>query len=302
MAAAGRHHLLLVGPPGAGKTRLARLMTRLLPDLDETAGLEVTRIHSAAGLLQGPGLVRRPPLRAPHHTVTIVGLLGGGARLAPGEVTLAHRGILFLDELTEFAPRTLDALREPLAEGVVRVTRNRGQRRFPADFQLLAAANPCRCGFLGSRVRPCVCAPGELARYRTRLSGPLRDRFDLAVEMGDGRPEDLRAGTGAAAPDAAALHDRLARAHTLLAGRGDPPTAWTLARRVRAYGLDNGAIRVLDDARLPLGLSPRGILRTSRVARTVAALDGRLTVTAPDVREALQYRHEALGCWRAAEG
>ena len=157
LAAAGRHHLLLLGPPGTGKTRLARLLARLLPDLDEDAGLEVTRIHGAAGLLARPGLVRRPPLRAPHHTITAAGLLGGGAQLRPGEVTLAHRGLLFLDELPEFRARILDALREPLAEGVVRVVRGTGQRRFPAAFQLVAAGNPCRCGFLGSRVRPCTC-------------------------------------------------------------------------------------------------------------------------------------------------
>jgi magnesium chelatase family protein len=302
LAAAGRHHLLLLGPPGAGKTRLARLLVTMLPDLAEAEGLEVTRIHSAAGLMAAHGLVRRPPLRAPHHTITTVGLLGGGQHLRPGEVTLAHRGVLLLDEFTEFASRTLDALREPLAEGRVRLSRNLGQRTLPAAFQLVAAANPCRCGFLGSRQRSCRCSTGDLARYRARLSGPLRDRFDLAVEMGDGRTEPLSSVPERTDRDLASWPQRLARARALLAERHDPPVGWSLARRVHAYGLDGGAVDLLEEARRKLGLSARGVLRACKVARTAAALEGLLTVSAPQVREALVYRHEALGCLQAAEG
>ncbi|MDY0108934.1 MAG: YifB family Mg chelatase-like AAA ATPase [Candidatus Krumholzibacteria bacterium] len=294
LAAAGRHHLLLLGPPGAGKTRLAHLLWHLLPDLTPEEALTVTRIHSAAGLLTTPGLVRRPPLRAPHHTITTAGLLGGGARLRPGEVTLAHRGILLLDELPEFGSQTLDALREPLTEGVVRIARNTGHCAYPAMFQLVATANACRCGFVGSRVRACTCGATDRARYRARLSGPLRDRFDLTVEMGDGQSLPLLAPVE---PDAASGSAQacLQQARRLLVEFRSPPAAWPLARRIRGHGLDQAAVDVLERSRVPLGLSIRGVLRACRVARTIAALDGRREIIAADVQEAVQYRYEALG-------
>ncbi len=287
LAAAGGHHLLLIGPPGAGKTRLARLVAALRPPLTPPEGLEVTRIHSAAGLLVAPGLVRRPPLRAPHHSITVAGLVGGGPRLNPGEVTLAHRGVLFLDEAAEFAPAVLDALREPLEEGSVRVSRGTGRRRYPARFQLVAAMNPCRCGYFGSRRKACTCSAHLIARFRARLSGPLLDRFDLCVELGDDAPD-------AAATDLPQLAAELERAHRLLSGRGESPDHWSLTRRVAGYGLEPEAVACLEAAREPLGLTPRGVLRACRVARTAAALEGVLTVSPRHVREALQFRREAL--------
>lgn len=291
LAAAGGHHMLLVGPPGSGKTRLARLLVLLLPDLCPAEALTVTCIHSAAGLLRRAGLMRRPPLRAPHHSITTAGLLGGGANLRPGEVTLAHHGVLLLDELAEFNSRTLDALREPLVDGTVRLARGAGQRQLPARFQLVAATNPCRCGFLGSRVRPCSCSGADLARHRARLSGPLRDRFDLVVEMGDGRPLDL-AGVASSERPLGDRRGRIARARALLATITDAPAHWSLGQRVRGYGLDAAAIALLESSRLPLGLTIRGVLRVCRVARTVAALDGRLAVTVEDLREGLLFRQD----------
>ena len=307
VAAAGRHHLLLTGPPGAGKTRLARLLGALLPDLAPAEALEVTRIHSAAGLLAGAGMVRRPPLRAPHHTTTAAGLLGGGPALRPGEVTLAHHGVLLLDELAEFPVRVLDALREPLVDGEVRVVRGAGQRCFPARCQLVATTNPCRCGFLGSRLRSCTCADGALARYRARLSGPLRDRFDLAVDMGDGDAERLTAMSADATPvepadHLPALRRRIEAARRLLADAGDPPSHWDLARQVRGHGLDPAAIEVLEAARRPLSLTSRGLLRACRVARTLAALEARRRVTAADMRGALVLRNETPAGLAAAGG
>ncbi len=337
IAAAGHHNLLLIGPPGAGKTRLARLVGALQPALTRDEGLEVTRIHGAAGILPEATLVRRRPFRAPHHTTTRAGLIGGGAALRPGEVTLAHRGTLFLDEVAEFAPAVLDALREPLEDGRVTITRGSGTVTFPARFQLLAAMNPCRCGYLGSSRRSCGCSAAEVRRYRTRLSGPLLDRFDICVEMpecvgglllftdpdtgqapgpasGPLSGGGCRSSRSAAVPEtdnAGATADwrngsvgtALPAAQQLLAvERGLPPDVPApLLTRLRGYGLTDTALAHLDGVRVPLGLSIRGVLRCARVARTIAALDRTATVTASHISEALTFRREALAAFQPAD-
>lgn len=272
IAAAGGHHLLLTGPPGAGKTLLATRLPGLLPPLDDDEALEVTQIHSAAGLAGVGGLLRRPPFRAPHHTASAVSLIGGGtAAMRPGEVSCAHRGVLFCDELGEFPPSVLDALRQPLEEGVVRVSRARASVAYPARFQLVGATNPCPCG---PAPGGCRCSEGSRARYVRRLSGPLLDRFDLRLEVDRPEPGDLLGGEPGEPTAVVARRVLAARARAVERGvrcNAELPGA----SLERTAPLTPAARRMLEALVRSGRLSGRGVHRIRRVALTAADLDGR---------------------------
>jgi magnesium chelatase family protein len=292
VAAAGAHSLLFVGPPGTGKSMLASRLPGILPELSEAEALEVATVRSVSGLNAfDPARWRERPFRSPHHTASGVALVGGGSNPRPGEISLAHLGVLFLDELPEFDRHVLEVLREPLESGHIHISRAARQSEFPARFQLVAAMNPCPCGYLGDPGGRCRCTAEQVARYRARISGPLLDRIDLHVEVPRLPPGQLGAPETAAAEGSAEVRARVAAARQRAVERtGKPNGALTTAETNRHCTLDAAGRNLLEQAMQRLGLSARAYHRVLKVARTIADLAGAEGISTVHLSEAVGYR------------
>ena len=302
VAAAGGHNCLMVWPPGGGKTMLAKRVPTILPQLSAAESIETTRIYSALGLLQsGQPLLATRPFRAPHHTISEAGLVGGRSIPMPGEISLAHHGVLFLDELPEFNRRTLEVLRQPLEDGAVTISRSKMTTRFPAEFMLVAALNPCPCGYRGDPRRQCQCTAPQVERYMSKISGPLVDRIDIHLEVPAVPFRELsakRAGTSSSQMREAVLAARLRQAKRF-ADSATRCNARMNSRQIREHcGLEPAAAELLRSAVADLGLSARAHDKVLRVARTVADLDAATDITASHISEAINYRLLDRGLWQ----
>jgi len=302
VAAAGGHNALMVGPPGSGKTMLARRVPTILPPLSSDEALETTKIHSVSGELASEnGLLATRPFRAPHHTISDAGLCGGGAHPSPGEISLAHNGVLFLDELPEFQRRVLEVLRQPMEEGQITISRAQSTVTYPARFMLIASMNPCPCGHLNDPNRECVCTPSQVQRYLSKISGPLMDRIDLHVEVTPVDVDDMSADRDG--EPSATVRERVVQARDRQKARFAAAEAHCNAQMgaqdVQAHcSIDDAGRNLLRTATDRLGLSARGYTRILKVARTVADLDGAEGIRAEHVSEAIQYRSLDRDWWQ----
>lgn len=299
IAVAGGHNLLMCGSPGAGKTLLAKCVPGIMPDMSFEEAIETTKIHSVAGLLDGEeGMVSVRPFRSPHHTATLLSLTGGGNRSTPGEISLAHNGVLFLDEMPEYAKKTLETLRQPLEDGVISVARVARSVEYPARFMLIASMNPCPCGYLNSRLKDCTCSEQEIRKYRARISGPLMDRIDLYVEVDGVEYRELRGSREE--ESSSVVKARVEAAREIQAKRfADAPmfvnAAMGNAEIKRYCRLDEASEALLQRAFDAYRLTARGATRILKVARTIADLAGRAEIGVGDLSEAIAYRTRLTG-------